>query len=142
MICATCLANAEKISPGKSKSAYDFWRASEGNAELQRLKTRLRNEDRMKAVLEPIFKKRREVTSPANGLPLPSTNLISLEALRKAIETYLSCRPELKSELLSKAFFGGGSCHTAGRVARTTSIFFKKNDGFGQTLIHSRISTM
>jgi len=107
VICATCLANAEKISPGKSKSAYDFWRASEGNAELQRLKTRLRNEDRMKAVLEPIFKKRREVTSPANGLPLPSTNLISLEALRKAIETYLSCRPELKSELLSKAFFGG-----------------------------------
>merc|ERR1719401_1340047 len=45
---------------------------------------------------------RREITSPATNLPLPSVELVSLVALQSAIETYLTHRPELKTELTAK----------------------------------------
>ena len=46
--------------------------------------------------------RRQPITSPGTGLPLTSTHLVSLEALRRAIEVYLSSRPELKSERFMK----------------------------------------
>ena len=46
--------------------------------------------------------RRQPITSPSTGLPLAQESLISLEALRKAIETYMALRPELRSERASK----------------------------------------
>ena len=46
--------------------------------------------------------RRQHITSPSTGLPLAQESLISLEALRKAIETYMALRPELRSERASK----------------------------------------
>lgn len=45
------------------------------------------------------------VTSPATNRELPSTRLVSLTALKKAIETYLDNRPELRASLTSGRSF-------------------------------------
>jgi len=44
---------------------------------------------------------RRPLTSPATGLPLQSVTLMPLMVLRRAIETYLEQRPEIRTEQLA-----------------------------------------
>ena len=51
----------------------------------------------------------RPLTSPNAGLTVTRT-LISLEALRKAIETYMSLRPELKSDRGAKRSLEEAAC--------------------------------
>ena len=51
----------------------------------------------------------RPLTSPNTGLTV-ARHLISLEALRKAIETYMSLRPELKSDRGAKRLLEEAAC--------------------------------
>ena len=44
-------------------------------------------------------------TSPTTGSELATASLVSLEALRKAIETYITQRPELKSQQTANRSF-------------------------------------
>ncbi|CAE8601035.1 unnamed protein product, partial [Polarella glacialis] len=54
--------------------------------------------------IERWFRERRQarqpVTSPTTGLELPSTTLMPLKALQRAIEAYLAHRPEIKRDFL------------------------------------------
>mmetsp|Transcript_119665 Transcript_119665/g.255350 ORF Transcript_119665/g.255350 Transcript_119665/m.255350 type:complete len:278 (+) Transcript_119665:59-892(+) len=48
---------------------------------------------------------RQSITSPSTGLELSSTMLLPLVALKKAIETYMSHRPELKASSMARRSF-------------------------------------
>ena len=49
--------------------------------------------------------RRQPITSPLTGLELPTTNLMPLVAVQKAIEAYMAHRPELKSQQSAKRSF-------------------------------------
>ncbi|CAK8995007.1 Hypothetical protein (Fragment), partial [Durusdinium trenchii] len=55
------------------------------------------------------FRERRQsnqaITSPTTGLPLPSTTLMPLLALQRAIEAYLAHRPELRRDHMAGRSF-------------------------------------
>eukprot|EP00434_Breviolum_minutum_P022067 symbB.v1.2.019482.t1/scaffold1594.1/size109923/4 len=59
--------------------------------------------------IERWFRERRQVnqviTSPTTGLPLPSTTLMPLLALQRAIEAYLAHRPELRRDHMAGRSF-------------------------------------
>jgi hypothetical protein len=49
--------------------------------------------------------RRQPITSPLTGLELPTTNLMPLVAVQKAIEAYMAHRPQLKSQQSAKRSF-------------------------------------
>eukprot|EP00931_Biecheleriopsis_adriatica_P086685 TRINITY_DN61299_c0_g1_i1.p1 TRINITY_DN61299_c0_g1~~TRINITY_DN61299_c0_g1_i1.p1 ORF type:complete len:793 (+),score=180.63 TRINITY_DN61299_c0_g1_i1:143-2521(+) len=59
--------------------------------------------------IERWFRERRQnhqpITSPTTGLPLPSTTLMPLLALQRAIEAYLAHRPELRRDHMAGRSF-------------------------------------
>ena len=56
--------------------------------------------------------RRQPITSPLTGLELPTTNLMPLVAVQKAIEAYMAHRPQLKSQQSAKRSFA--AMRTAG----------------------------
>lgn len=64
--------------------------------------------------IERWFRERRQmrqmITSPMTGLELPSTTLMPLLALQRAIEAYLVCRPEIRKGHMAARSFEEAAC--------------------------------
>jgi len=71
---------------------------------------------------------RMHVTSPATNQPLPSHRLVSLTALKKAIEVYLAHRPELRDAMSAGRSFEEAALMLQGDLLEKQAVCVGKED--------------